>query len=220
MGFLGVLYTWNNKREGDENISERLDRFLANSRWCDVFPSLRVQHGVASYSDHVPLWMDTHGALVGRGGEKMFRFEATWFGDSKCANIVEKNWNRVNDSSSIRELMGCISSCASDLKKWNQSSFRNVPELSSAKMILKRIQEDDPTCQKLPDHKQACEDVQKWLERDEVMWKQRSRVMWLREGDCNLKYFHSKATVRSRKYRILQLKDEAGNWKQERKADG
>lgn len=39
LGFSGNPFTWNNGREDDENISERLDRFVANKEWQFQFPS-------------------------------------------------------------------------------------------------------------------------------------------------------------------------------------
>lgn len=38
MGFKGVKYTWCNRRGARDCISERLDRFLANSKWLNMFP--------------------------------------------------------------------------------------------------------------------------------------------------------------------------------------
>jgi hypothetical protein len=50
------------------------------------------------------------------------------------------------------------------------------------------------------------------LYRKEIMWMQRSRVAWLREGDCNTKYFHRRASWRRRKNRVRRLKREDGTW--------
>lgn len=55
VGFLGSKYTWCNTREDTNRIGEGLDRFLANSQWCKCFPQAVVNHGVAAYSDHLPL---------------------------------------------------------------------------------------------------------------------------------------------------------------------
>lgn len=42
------------------------------------------------------------------------------------------------------------------------------------------------------------------------MWKQRSRSLWLANGDRNTKYFHSRATQRNKRNRILGLRDNTG----------
>lgn len=44
------------------------------------------------------------------------------------------------------------------------------------------------------------------------MWFQRSRSMWLADGDRNTKYYHLQTVNRRRKNKILMLKDEGGNW--------
>lgn len=195
-------------------ISERWDRFLANSSWFVTFPFLKVQHGVAAYSDHIPLWLDTNGGLIRRRGERPFRFKTMWVGDKECSGIVERAWNGGAGVVSLSHIMGIISTCSTKLKRWKKNCFINVQkELASAIMKLKEIQELDPSYQQSSLHKSAREDVHKWLERDEVMWKQRSRVVWLKEGDSNSRFFHHKANARRRKNRILQLQDEYGNWR-------
>lgn len=49
LGFMGPPFTWCNNIEGHNRISERLDRFLANSSWCELFPYGRVTHGLVGY---------------------------------------------------------------------------------------------------------------------------------------------------------------------------
>ncbi|KAG2706415.1 hypothetical protein I3760_05G103200 [Carya illinoinensis] len=214
LGFVGTRFTWSNRREGASLIMQRLDRFLANSLWCDLYPNLRVYHGVAAHSDHSPLWLDIEGVLIRRRGKKLFRFEAMWVGETACSSIIENVWRRVEDSASLSCILSCISTCAEDLGSWNKSSFGHVQqELAKAKMKLQSLQATDPNCLFMAEFNKARDEVQKWLENDELIWKQRSRVQWLRDGDCNSKYFHSKASTRKRKNTIVQLKDDSGNWK-------
>ena len=44
------------------------------------------------------------------------------------------------------------------------------------------------------------------------MWPQRSTALWLREGDTNTKYFRRKASWRRKKKTINKLKDDSGEW--------
>lgn len=55
LGFEGPKFTWHNHREGDESINKKLDRYLANSSWKTKYPNACVVHGIASYSNHLPL---------------------------------------------------------------------------------------------------------------------------------------------------------------------
>jgi hypothetical protein len=45
-------------------------------------------------------------------------------------------------------------------------------------------------------------------EQVEIFWQQRSRVRWAQLGDRNTKFFHTSATQRWRKNRILVILEE------------
>lgn len=70
-----------------------------------------------------------------------------------------------------------------------------------------------PTPQNLTRQKQLCSEINDLLEKEDLWWKQRSRVDWLKFGDQNTKFFHKKASQRSRKNTIQGLKDANGDWK-------
>ena len=79
IGYKGSRFTWNNSREDEHFIKERLDRALVNRRWCSMFNEQEVQVLAARLSDHKPLLV-----LFGNSSEgnprrrKGFKFEASW----------------------------------------------------------------------------------------------------------------------------------------------
>lgn len=60
LGFKGPKFTWTNNRRNSNLVMERLDRFLANPNWLNMFPKASVEHLTKTYSDHCPLILDTN----------------------------------------------------------------------------------------------------------------------------------------------------------------
>lgn len=50
------------------------------------------------------------------------------------------------------------------------------------------------------------------LLQEEMLWLQKSWIEWLKSGDSNTKFFHTSTVVRRRRNRIHCLKDNDGNW--------
>ena len=59
LGFLGPRYTWTNRREINNLIQERIDRFFMNPSWCLLFPDARVLHLTHCHLDHCPVLLET-----------------------------------------------------------------------------------------------------------------------------------------------------------------
>lgn len=78
LGFMGPMFTW--KRENSEAL---LDRFFANTEWCQNFSNARVTHLPFFKSDHLPVLLQ-----LDRCSEKPnrpFRFIAAW--------VLHENFN-------------------------------------------------------------------------------------------------------------------------------
>ena len=54
---MGEPYKWDNNREGEANMKERLDQVLATTNYCSLFPKAMVEHGEVVGSDHRPLFL-------------------------------------------------------------------------------------------------------------------------------------------------------------------
>lgn len=53
LGFLGYPFTWDNKRDAEENIKVRLDRATCDANFMQMFPNTTVEHVITEESDHV-----------------------------------------------------------------------------------------------------------------------------------------------------------------------
>lgn len=52
LGYKGLPYTWDNRRECAQNVKVRLDRGLADEAWLDLFGESSVTHVQTTESDH------------------------------------------------------------------------------------------------------------------------------------------------------------------------
>ncbi|KAF5443558.1 hypothetical protein F2P56_036105, partial [Juglans regia] len=211
LGFRGPKYTWCNGRAGSRAISERLDRFLGNNQFCALFPQFVVRHGMAAYSDHLPVWFDSEELEKRNKAPKLFRFEAMWVGVEQCSQIINRVWHTDGNGGRMEDVLRSMKKCGEQLSEWNKKSFGNVSrKLNMAKHYLKQIQDRDSLHPDSVVVTKARREVQVWLEREEVMWKQRSRIQWLQEGDQNTRFFHSQANGRRKRNVIKGLKDALG----------
>nr|XP_023904370.1 uncharacterized protein LOC112016096 [Quercus suber] len=62
MGFSGPRYTWTNKRDVNNLILERIDRFFMNPDWCVLYPEAKVTHLPCCHSDHCSVLLETNPA--------------------------------------------------------------------------------------------------------------------------------------------------------------
>ncbi|XP_072054775.1 uncharacterized protein [Arachis hypogaea] len=60
IGMVGRPFTWLNRRRGDELIQERLDRFLVEVDWQQLYPNATVLRLSESGSDHALLLLDSN----------------------------------------------------------------------------------------------------------------------------------------------------------------
>jgi hypothetical protein len=96
LGYSGLPYTWDNRRQGLANIKVRLERALANSKWLDLFRDLVVLYILMTESNHSGLLIRTNslGEVHRRGSRKHpFWYENMWRRHHTYYDSVSDAWN-------------------------------------------------------------------------------------------------------------------------------
>uniref|UniRef100_A0A803MS51 Endonuclease/exonuclease/phosphatase domain-containing protein n=1 Tax=Chenopodium quinoa TaxID=63459 RepID=A0A803MS51_CHEQI len=208
LGYVGHDFTWSNNRGGDENIQERLDRYLANHEWRDLFPSSFVSHLTKRKSDHLPILLCIKEALhtsKKKKKKKMYRFEAMWLRDENCAEIVSDAWERGED------LCSKIAFTSSNLSAWSREKFGDfVKDLQACKGKMEQLMGETQTEEVIAQMRAIDDRMDELERREEMYWKQRSRQDWLKNGDKNTTFFHTKTKQRAARNQIKKTKNGAG----------
>ncbi|KAF8408042.1 hypothetical protein HHK36_007182 [Tetracentron sinense] len=138
LGFEGNTFTWCNKRSGEGNVRERLDRAMATSDWCFLFPFTTVKHLSCHTSDHSPLLLafDKEAPKIARK-KRSFRFEAMWIHSPECAEIIDSAWTGCHQvSAQVLPRDAKVSLLIDkDQKTWNHTLLMTVFMPHEAELI-------------------------------------------------------------------------------------
>lgn len=89
LGFLGLKFTWTNKREFGGLIQCRLDTCWANPIWKSFFLEANVTHLARVNSDHCPLLLNLSPNIV-NASNIPFRFQPMWLNHNDFLAIVKE----------------------------------------------------------------------------------------------------------------------------------
>ncbi|CAM8920557.1 unnamed protein product [Rhodiola kirilowii] len=207
LGFSGARFTYSNKRRGADEVKARLDRVVANDEWRSNFPKAAVKHVFANSSDHAPVVLYVEGWNMMRGCS-FRRFEPMWLRHMDFKENVRASW--VNQSGD-RGLKEKLEMCMNHLYQWNDLMFGKLKDkIRKIKGEIQHIRAGARYEESIRKEAELSEELDEWLEREELYWRQRSRAEWLKNGDRNTAYFHAKASQRKRRNRIEKLKNSSG----------
>lgn len=135
LGFNGYCFTRSNGRGEEAFVEERLDRAVASTEWCEMFPRVKVSHLSISYSDHDPILMGMAPPnQPQRRRCKIQRFEEKWVAHTECESVVRSSWTQQRPTGSpMYCLFEKIRSCRMDLIAWSRITFGNTRNRLEAK---------------------------------------------------------------------------------------
>ncbi|XP_031126982.1 uncharacterized protein LOC116029213 [Ipomoea triloba] len=111
---VGYPFTWERGRGTREWVEERLDRVVAEERWCEGHLQARVYNIHTDTSDHSALLLDSCPQLEPRRRRSQFRFENAWLLDDGCKGVVEGAWEELAGVGFQERLRGC----GVQLRRW------------------------------------------------------------------------------------------------------
>ncbi|KAF7827106.1 reverse transcriptase [Senna tora] len=209
LGFVGQKYTWRNKRGNGRIVFERLDRFLANASWVNLFPNARNTHLPGIKSDHIPILLNTN-PVDNYHYNHPFRCERVWLSQPDFINLAENSWKNANS------INNGLCSIKEQPLIWNKLTFGNI--FKRKKRVLRRLEGIGRALSEGPnhflanlEHELSCE-YQTILSQEEELWASKSRMEWLQLGNSNTSFFHASVVGRRRSNRITGLMDHVGNW--------
>jgi hypothetical protein len=193
LGYIGYIYTWTNKNQGNNLIQCRLDRFLATSDWISHFPNYANHHLLRYKSDHCPIALDFSNFICNRNTNTLHyqrKFEQIWTTDNQHRQIVQEAWHHTYDNLSSK-----LHHTLKTLHSWGNKTFGTIPKKTKAvqhelhSLQLKHCNQN--LTHQISQKEKELDDL---LDKEEMWWSQRAKAIWLAHGDRNTKFFHQKAS--------------------------
>ncbi|XP_019161001.1 PREDICTED: uncharacterized protein LOC109157602 [Ipomoea nil] len=107
------------------------------------------------------------------------------------------------------------------LDPWSKETFGNIfsklQELEDKVQVLEKVFQQNPDDDRaLIDYKESVALLHRQVSIEEEYWQQKAHMVAVQEGDRNSKFFHSMVKERRRKLYIHKVKDDTGQWIEDR----
>ncbi|XP_074305916.1 uncharacterized protein LOC141641142 [Silene latifolia] len=190
----GAFFTWTNKQDATHRKYIRLDRFLVNQEWVDVFPDMHAHFHPEGLMDNNPC-IFRNIKLEGRGYAR-FKYFNMWSNAPGFHDKIRNTWSQQINGTKMFGVVKKLKALKGVLKRLNKDCFSDVV-LNSSKALMNlekiqiQIQEDYANPDLVTLELQALAEVKFWSKARDSFLQHKAKTKWLDEGDSNTTYFHS-----------------------------
>ncbi|XP_074305979.1 uncharacterized protein LOC141641207 [Silene latifolia] len=190
----GAFYTWNNKHEASSRLFSRIDRFLVNSDWMDLYPHAFAHFLREGLFDHNPCVC--YRRVIRNQTKGHFRYHNMWSLDPWFKEIVQSSSKETVYVTPMFKLTSKLRNFKKPLKELNRNKFSDIEKVVGvAKSLLEDIQiqmNAHPTDLDIIDAECEASDSYKYLLKIQHNFlSQKAKTDWIRHGDENTIFFHN-----------------------------
>ncbi|XP_074314351.1 uncharacterized protein LOC141649565 [Silene latifolia] len=189
----GAFYTWNNKQDPLHRKYSRLDRFMVNQAWMDIFSDMMAHFHHEGLLDHNPCTVSD----IKLGGRKnaSFKYFNMWSLTPSFTSIVSNDWGKSYNGTKMFCIVKKLKSLKGALKALNRESYSDIENKASmAIQNLESIQQQlihDPTSSDLLSQEmELLASVRDLTKARDSFLSKKAKTQWLEDGDSNTAYFH------------------------------
>ncbi|XP_021737165.1 uncharacterized protein LOC110703680 [Chenopodium quinoa] len=124
LGFKGSVFTWERGNSITTFVRERLDRFVVDDEWCNLFLDFKVCNMpiFKSNSDHAQIILSTEKINDRHSSGSTFKFKSLWLSREEYSEVVAKGWE---DSFGL-DMGRRMAVCGDKLASWAALTFGSV----------------------------------------------------------------------------------------------
>ncbi|XP_074305237.1 uncharacterized protein LOC141640287 [Silene latifolia] len=130
----GAFYTWNNKHEPQTRAFSRIDRFLINSEWMDLYPNAYAHFLPEGLFDHNPCVCFRRQVRIRPKGQ--FRYYNMWSLDDGFQTVVQQAWSRPVRGTLMYQLVHKLRNLKYNLRELNRCNFSYIDKAMGVSKAL------------------------------------------------------------------------------------
>ena len=204
--------TWRNGHSGAVGISKRLDKFLLSESLLPIFSFYRTWDTPSDVSDHYPICLEWGSKSCAPC--RPFKFNRAWLLEEDFKHLVLSSWKaplELIDHCHMDLLTHKLRRLKGSVKVWERAkNLERQQQILDINIGISDLLLDDSGILSVP-NKIKWESLQekksKYWAHEITTQRLKSRVLWLKEGDANMRFFHSFASARRNTNTIWSLND-------------